>query len=105
MRYHLSDVSRGTVLLRLLVIVVAASTACSTSPRLDSPAAAQSEPPEIKRLRNDVTYLASKALAGRQAGRPGSDTAANYIARRFSELGLRPAFIETDCGASACRES
>ena len=79
--------------------------ACSSPTRTSTTTLARSDPPEITRLRNDVSYLASKALGGRQAGKPGSDTAANYIARRFSDLGLRPAFVETDCGAGGCRES
>ncbi len=37
-----------------------------------------------------VEYLASPALAGRQAGSPGSEAAAAYIADRFAEYGLAP---------------
>ena len=37
-----------------------------------------------------VEYLASPALAGRQAGSPGSEAAATYIANRFAEYGLVP---------------
>ncbi len=37
-----------------------------------------------------VEYLASPLLAGRQAGSPGSEAAAAYIADRFAEYGLVP---------------
>ncbi len=41
------------------------------------------------RLRENVTYLASDALEGRGVGTEGLDKAAEFIARRFGELGLR----------------
>ena len=37
----------------------------------------------------DIAYLASDRLEGRGTGTPGNDSAAAYIARRFSSLGLR----------------
>jgi len=39
-------------------------------------------------MRADVEYLASDALAGRGAGTEGEDLAAEYISKRFSEMGL-----------------
>ena len=90
---------------RSLIVAFAVAFGACSSPRPTVSKIGPSESPEIARLRSDITYLASKPLAGRQAGKPGSDTAANFIARRFTELGLRPAFIETDCRANACRES
>jgi hypothetical protein len=57
----------------------------------------------------DVRHLASDALEGRGTGTAGNDSAAAYIARRFSGLGLTPAFVSTDArvcartgNASAC---
>jgi aminopeptidase YwaD len=38
-----------------------------------------------------VTYLASDALKGRGDGSPELDQAADYIARQFQEIGLKPA--------------
>jgi peptidase M28-like protein len=35
-------------------------------------------------------FLASKELAGRKAGAPGADTAADYIASKFKAAGLKP---------------
>jgi Zn-dependent M28 family amino/carboxypeptidase len=58
------------------------------------------------RVREDVAVLASARLEGRSAGTPGADTAANFIARRFWELGLRAAFRSSECDAKgACRPS
>lgn len=38
-----------------------------------------------------VMILGGNKLAGRQAGTPGAEIAAGYIARRFAEFGLQPA--------------
>lgn len=40
----------------------------------------------------DITVLASPAFGGREAGTPGDDSAALFIARRYQQLHLRPAF-------------
>ncbi|APZ45259.1 peptidase M28 [Polaribacter reichenbachii] len=48
--------------------------------------------PEINqqnRIKEDVTFLASDALEGRQTGTEGEKKAAEYISKRFSELGLQ----------------
>lgn len=42
------------------------------------------------RLEADVRYLSSDELEGREAGTPGYDKAASYVADRYSELGLKP---------------
>jgi hypothetical protein len=41
-------------------------------------------------LISDVQYLADDRLGGRMTGSPGSDSAAEYLARRFAEAGLQP---------------
>jgi hypothetical protein len=46
------------------------------------------EPP---RLLDDIKFLSDDGLQGRVTGSPGADTAAAYLARRFSEVGLQPA--------------
>lgn len=43
------------------------------------------------RVKADVTWLADDARQGRDAGKPGYDAAAKYVADRFAELGLTPA--------------
>jgi acetylornithine deacetylase/succinyl-diaminopimelate desuccinylase-like protein len=53
------------------------------------PAAAQTTP-EAYNLLADVRYLASDDLGGRALGSPGADSAAEYIARRFGQIGLQP---------------
>src|SRR5262249_3299251 len=47
-------------------------------------------PAEV-RLRSDVSYLADDAREGRAPGSPGSEAAADYIAGRFKDAGLKPA--------------
>src|SRR3954465_3093997 len=43
------------------------------------------------RLIDDVKFLSDDRLQGRMTGSPGADSAAAYLARRFSEVGLQPA--------------
>jgi hypothetical protein len=43
------------------------------------------------RMQADVTYLADDAQEGRGAGTKGLDRAADYIAKRFEEIGLKTA--------------
>jgi len=42
------------------------------------------------RMLQDIEYLASEELKGRGLGTPGLDKAADYIAKQFSDVGLRP---------------
>ena len=51
---------------------------------------AQRPVPVPPRLVEDVRYLADDRLGGRLTGTPGADSAAEYIARRFAEVGLQP---------------
>jgi hypothetical protein len=53
-----------------------------------TPAPAPADP--VEALRFDVVYLASDLLEGRAPGTPGERLAADYIARRFAEIGLAP---------------
>ncbi|MBC8030971.1 MAG: M20/M25/M40 family metallo-hydrolase [Pyrinomonadaceae bacterium] len=46
--------------------------------------------PSVERLHSHIEYLASDKLTGRRTGSPGANLAAEYIAREFSRLGLRP---------------
>jgi len=43
-----------------------------------------------KRIKEDVTFLASDELEGRQTGTEGEKKAASYISNRFKELKLQP---------------
>lgn len=46
--------------------------------------------PALQQLQTDVVYLASDYLQGRETGTTGEQRAADYIAWRFSQLGLQP---------------
>jgi hypothetical protein len=46
--------------------------------------------PDLQNMQVDVVYLASDLLEGRAAGTKGEALAADYIARRFDDLGLEP---------------
>jgi Zn-dependent M28 family amino/carboxypeptidase len=48
------------------------------------------DPAAVARITADVKYLASPELAGRGTGEPGAKMAADYVAKRFGELGLTP---------------
>jgi Zn-dependent M28 family amino/carboxypeptidase len=53
-------------------------------------------------MEEDLAYLASPALAGRLTGTPGNDSAAAFIERRYSQLGLKGAFSGASCGTKSC---
>lgn len=44
----------------------------------------------LQQAKIDIVYLASDYLEGRETGSPGEQLAAEYIAHRFSEIGLSP---------------
>jgi len=69
-----------TVLVSLLIT----SSFCTT---------AEIIPPE--QVIKDITYLASDDLKGRASFSPEIDKAANYIAKRFAEIGLQPLHNES----------
>lgn len=54
-------------------------------------AAAPGDPAAAGRIRADVTFLSGDALQGRDTGSPGYAIAADYVARQFQSLGLKPA--------------
>src|SRR3954467_5802858 len=64
--------------------------ACLALSALAGPLAAQNlvEPP---RLLDDIKFLTDDRLQGRGTGSPGADSAATYLAPRFSGVGLHPA--------------
>lgn len=60
-----------------------------------APAALAQSKPDIPAIsaedvRATVTFLADDRLEGRDAGTPGYDLAADYLAKRFADLGLKP---------------
>ncbi len=67
--------------------------AIGCQPRPSGQASSSSSPPAQSpnaALLADVQILASDSLEGRLTGAPGGLRARNYLARRFSELGLKP---------------
>jgi Zn-dependent M28 family amino/carboxypeptidase len=63
-----------------------------------------------KRIRSDVGYLADDKLEGRETGTRGYDLAADYVAKRFNDIGLKPAgenggFFQTVPLLKATREA
>ena len=55
------------------------------------------EPPRAtaERIRSDIAYLADDRLEGRGTGTAGNDSAASWLARRHTSLGLRPVVLDT----------
>ncbi len=51
---------------------------------------AQSPDKALQQMKVDVVYLASNLLEGRMTGEEGERLAADYIAARFEEIGLKP---------------
>src|SRR5688500_18625310 len=47
--------------------------------------------PEPPRLLDDIRFLSDDRLQGRMTGSRGADSAAAYLARRFSQVRLQPA--------------
>jgi Zn-dependent M28 family amino/carboxypeptidase len=53
-------------------------------------AGAQAYRPDPNTMRAHITFLADDAMRGREAGTPEYEIAANYVAARFMEYGLKP---------------
>ena len=81
---------------RSTLAVLALVTACRST---------VSAPAPTTPVGTDIGYLASPALGGREAGSPGADSAADFLARRYQRLGLRPAFRLRCAAAPSCPES
>lgn len=56
-------------------------------------------------MATDIAYLASPSLGGREAGTPGNDSAAVFLARRLNALGLPGAFPGVCPTGNKCRIS
>ncbi len=63
------------------------------------------QPAPTSAIGADIGFLASPALGGREAGSPGADSAAEFLAERYQHLGLRPAFHLPCDAAPSCPES
>lgn len=65
--------------------------ACVPAAPPPPPAPAELPGANAENIRADMKFLASDDLEGREAGTPGFDLAADYVAAEFSEIGLKPA--------------
>jgi Zn-dependent M28 family amino/carboxypeptidase len=104
----------------LVALALLAATACSppppaapppppppapAAPPAPAPLAIAADPGGAARIAADVTYFASPELGGRGTGQEGARLAAEFIARRFADLGLVPAGDVTGPGQTAARQA
>jgi len=75
--------------LALLLCVASFATACR--PAVDATGASATHEQAALRIQSDVEYLADDKLEGRETGTPGFELAADYVARRYMQMGLLPA--------------
>lgn len=76
----------------LLMASALALAACAPeAPPAEAPAPAELPAANAENIRADMVFLASDDLEGREAGTPGFDLAADYVAAEFAEIGLKPA--------------
>lgn len=76
------------ILLSLILLIQACGPA---APSAASGPAPSLPSPDPERLRTDMAFLSSDTLEGREAGTPGFQMAADYVADAFSATGLIPA--------------
>lgn len=82
------------------LLLFATLAACQREAATAEPSLSASAPPPVattpltadeQRIADDVKYLADDKLEGRETGTRGYDLAAEYVAKRFGEIGLQPA--------------
>lgn len=71
----------------LRILTAACLAAAALAARADAQHTSGAPAP---RLIDDIQYLADQQRAGRLTGSAGADSAAEYIARRFGQVGLQP---------------
>jgi Zn-dependent M28 family amino/carboxypeptidase len=70
----------------------ASASAAAQPPPVDtSKDIAPADAEGAQRIRADVVYLADDKLEGRETGTRGYEMAADYVAKRFADIGLKPA--------------
>jgi hypothetical protein len=95
---------RDLALLSAVLVVVAIGLPAVVAAQAWS--AAEARDSTRASLVRDVSYLASRSLAGRATGSAGSDSAAEYLAKRYVAMQINPGAKTTPCDASsACRYS
>lgn len=82
---------------RILFAALAALALCGCSDTAENTPVAVDDPLSLisgDRILAHLEYLASDALEGREAGQPGYDMAAEYVAQQFAAMGLDPGGTE-----------
>jgi hypothetical protein len=83
--------SMTALLLALLVFgKVVAQTAAANKPVLSAEEQALTTKISVQTIKNFTAALSAKEMEGRGTMQPGGDRAANWIAGRFKEMGLKP---------------
>ena len=59
--------------------------------RAPAPSSTTADPAAAQRIEADVRFLADDKLEGRETGTRGYDLAADYVAKRYAQIGLLPA--------------
>ncbi len=72
-------------LIAMIAVLVAGCAPDAPAPVTDLPA------PDAAAIEAHMAYLASDDLEGREAGTPGYDLAADYVASEFEKMGVAPA--------------
>ncbi|HAY07768.1 MAG TPA: M28 family metallopeptidase [Hyphomonas sp.] len=75
--------------IRLALLPLTAVLLAACAPEAKAPA--ELPPPDAAAIETHMSYLASDDLEGREAGTPGYDLAADYVAAEFEKIGLKPA--------------
>jgi hypothetical protein len=98
------------------ILMLAGLPACGSTPDAEAPppppatTAATARPEPVKltfsvepdaaaKIAADIQYLASDELAGRGTGEEGAKKAADFVAKRFAEIGLKPIGDKGENGA------
>jgi hypothetical protein len=74
----------------LAALVLLTGSPVAQTPVLNERARAAADSITAEQLKRDLDFLASDALLGRNTPSPGFDTAADYIAKRLKQAGLKP---------------
>jgi hypothetical protein len=89
--------TKTTFSIRSFLVITLLATISAT---VLSQQTASKQTPSKERLRAHITYLASDKLEGRRTGTRGANAAAEYIAKAFADLKLKP-----DAAKSSYRQS
>ncbi len=81
--------------MRILALILAAATLLAAGASGVLPDETALETIRVEDLKSELYFLASDELRGRALRTPYNDLTARYLARRFEEMGLRPAAGES----------